>query len=45
MTHASYSAEERAQHGISEGLIRMSIGLETPEDILDDVQEALDHLI
>ncbi len=28
MTHASYGAEERARHGISDGLIRMSVGLE-----------------
>jgi methionine-gamma-lyase len=28
MKHASYSAEERAEHGISDGLIRMSVGLE-----------------
>ena len=43
MTHATYTPEERAKHGISEGLVRLSIGLEDPADILADVQQALDH--
>lgn len=37
MTHSAYTAEERAAHGISEGLIRLSVGLETPKDILTDI--------
>lgn len=41
MTHAAYSAAERAEHGIEEGLIRMSIGLENTDDILDDLDHAL----
>jgi methionine-gamma-lyase len=44
MTHAAYSAEERAHHGISDGLLRLSIGLETTQDILDDISAALDAL-
>ena len=44
MTHATYTAEERAKHGIGDGLLRLSIGLENVEDILDDVQQALDRL-
>jgi methionine-gamma-lyase len=44
MTHAAYSAAERAQHGIAEGLIRMSIGLENTDDILDDIDWALRRL-
>jgi methionine-gamma-lyase len=44
MTHATYSAAERAQHGIAEGLIRMSVGLENTEDILDDLDWALRRL-
>ncbi len=43
MTHASYTPEERAVHGISEGLVRLSVGLEDPQDILDDVAQALDQ--
>jgi methionine-gamma-lyase len=42
MTHATYSPEERAAHGISEGLVRLSVGLEDPEDILADIAQALD---
>tara|TARA_R110002096_G_scaffold26919_3_gene82899 strand:+ start:351 stop:1547 length:1197 start_codon:yes stop_codon:yes gene_type:complete len=42
MTHSTYTEEERAEHGISEGLVRLSIGLETPADILNDVMTALD---
>jgi methionine-gamma-lyase len=41
MTHSAYSAEERAEHGISDGLIRMSLGLENTEDILEDLAGAL----
>jgi methionine-gamma-lyase len=41
MTHLAYSAEERAEHGIADGLIRVSVGLENTEDILDDVSQAL----
>lgn len=41
MTHATYTAEERAKHGIGDGLLRLSIGLENVEDILEDVQQAL----
>ena len=42
MTHASYTPEERAAHGIGDGLLRLSIGLENVDDILDDIQQALD---
>ncbi|GAB1362773.1 hypothetical protein MASR1M32_20090 [Rhodobacter sp.] len=41
MTHSTYTAEERAAHGISEGLIRLSVGLEEVEDILADLTQAL----
>lgn len=42
MTHSTYTPEERAAHGISEGLIRLSVGLEEVEDILGDLTQALD---
>ena len=42
MTHANYSPEQRAEHLISEGLVRISAGLEDGEDLLADVQQALD---
>ena len=41
MTHSVYTAEERAEHGISEGLVRISAGLEAVEDIIDDLKQAL----
>ncbi|HGM5583150.1 TPA: methionine gamma-lyase [Pseudomonas putida] len=41
MTHSSYTPEERAHHGISEGLVRLSVGLEDIEDLLADVAQAL----
>ncbi|MDZ4735029.1 MAG: methionine gamma-lyase [Rhodospirillaceae bacterium] len=42
MTHSTYSAEERAQHGIGDGLIRLSVGLEEVEDLVADILQALD---
>ncbi|MBX3111953.1 MAG: methionine gamma-lyase [Fimbriimonadaceae bacterium] len=42
MTHSTYTPEERARHGIGDGLVRMSVGLEDVDDILDDVRQALD---
>jgi len=41
MTHSAYSARERADHGISDGLIRVSVGLENTQDILNDFEQAL----
>jgi len=44
MTHSTYSEEERLAHDISEGLVRLSIGLETPEDISHDLIQALEYV-
>ncbi|SCH81865.1 MULTISPECIES: methionine gamma-lyase [unclassified Romboutsia] len=44
MTHSPYTPEERAEAGISEGLIRISVGLEDPEDIIADLKQGLDKL-
>jgi methionine-gamma-lyase len=41
MTHSSYTPEERARYGISEGLVRLSVGLEDVEDLLADIRQAL----
>lgn len=41
MTHASVDAAERRRVGISDGLIRLSVGLEDPRDLLDDLDRAL----
>ncbi|HEX2722480.1 MAG TPA: cystathionine gamma-synthase [Gemmatimonadaceae bacterium] len=40
MTHASVPAERRAELGITEGLIRLSCGVEDVEDLLADVEQA-----
>lgn len=42
MSHASYDAADRAAHGITDGLIRISVGLEDFEDLRDDLDQALD---
>ncbi|MEM1363442.1 MAG: methionine gamma-lyase [Pseudomonadota bacterium] len=41
MTHSTYTPEERAAHGISDGLVRLSIGLEDADDILADLEQAM----
>jgi len=44
MTHASVPAEQRARLGITDTLIRVSIGLEEVEDLLDDLERAFSTL-
>jgi cystathionine beta-lyase/cystathionine gamma-synthase len=41
MTHGDVPAETRKAIGISDGLIRLSVGLESPEDIIADLEQAL----
>jgi cystathionine beta-lyase/cystathionine gamma-synthase len=41
-SHAGLSPEERARAGIGEGLVRLSVGLEAAEDLIEDLQRALD---
>ncbi|MBB6452330.1 cystathionine gamma-lyase/homocysteine desulfhydrase [Salirhabdus euzebyi] len=41
MTHASIPKERREELGITDGLIRISVGLEDAEDLIEDLQEAL----
>ncbi len=41
MSHASYDAEARAKAGISDGLIRISVGLEDAEDLIQDLDQAI----
>jgi cystathionine beta-lyase/cystathionine gamma-synthase len=40
-THAALSDEERAAAGITEGLIRLSVGIEDKEDLIADIEQAL----
>jgi cystathionine gamma-lyase len=42
MSHASYDPHHRAEHGIGDGLIRLSVGLEDFDDLRDDLDKALD---
>ncbi|MEL7284744.1 MAG: PLP-dependent transferase, partial [Pseudomonadota bacterium] len=41
MTHSTYTREEREAHGISEGLVRLSVGLEDVSDLIEDLHQAL----
>ncbi len=45
MTHSPYTPEERAASDIAEGLVRLSVGLEDPKDIIADLKQALDKLL
>lgn len=42
MTHSPYTPEARAKAGISDTLIRIAVGLEAAEDIIADIEQALD---
>ena len=42
MTHGSIPPEERRKSGLSDGLIRLSIGIEDIEDLLEDIGAALE---
>jgi methionine-gamma-lyase len=44
MTHSAIPIDEQVRNGLDPGGIRLSIGLEKPEDIIHDLSEALDHL-
>jgi cystathionine beta-lyase/cystathionine gamma-synthase len=41
MTHASIPKEERIKNGLSDSLIRLSIGIEDVEDLINDLEQAL----
>ena len=40
-SHAGVAAEERRRVGITDGLIRLSVGLEATDDLIDDLDQAL----
>lgn len=44
MTHASVPADERERLGITEGLVRVSVGIEEVEDIIADLDQALEKV-
>jgi cystathionine gamma-synthase len=43
MTHAAMDAEARRRAGISDTLLRLSVGIEAKEDLIADVSAALDR--
>ena len=45
MTHAAMSPEAQATAGITEGLLRLSIGLEDKDDLIRALSRALDRVI
>ncbi len=42
-THSGVPIEARAAAGVAEGLIRVSVGLEHPDDLISDLSNALEH--
>ncbi len=44
MTHSPYTPEEQLESGITPGMVRLSVGLEEPEDIIADLEQALAKL-
>ena len=44
MTHAGMTREAREESGITDGLVRFSVGIENVEDIIDDLEHALQHV-
>lgn len=42
-SHALLSPEEREEQGIRDGLLRFSVGIEEPEDLIEDVEQALEE--
>jgi len=41
MSHASYDAQAKAKFGITDSLIRISVGLEDAEDLISDLDQAI----
>lgn len=44
MTHAAIPKEERAKAGVTDGLIRLSVGVESAEDLIADLEQALEKI-
>lgn len=43
MTHAAIPPQERARRGIGDNLVRLSVGVENVQDLIEDLQQALEH--
>jgi methionine-gamma-lyase len=44
MTHAALPREQRLKAGVTDGLIRLSVGIEDVKDLTEDLQQALEHI-
>ena len=44
MTHAPLSRDKRLEAGVSDGLLRLSVGIEDVNDLIRDLQQALEKL-
>ena len=44
MTHAEVPKEEREARGLTDGLVRLSVGIENPDDIIADLEQALNRV-
>jgi len=44
MTHSPYTREERLAAGIADGLVRISVGLENSDDIIEDLRQGLEKI-
>ncbi len=42
MTHAGVPAEEKLRYGVGDGLVRLSVGVEHPDDLMADLRQALE---
>jgi O-succinylhomoserine sulfhydrylase len=40
-THSGVAEDKRIEMGVSEGMLRLNVGLEDPEDLIDDLDQAL----
>jgi cystathionine beta-lyase/cystathionine gamma-synthase len=45
MTHAGVPAEERRKVGITDGLVRLSVGVENVEDLIADLDRAMGFIV
>ena len=44
MTHAEVPKDEREARGLTDGLVRLSVGIEDAEDIMTDLEQALEKV-
>jgi cystathionine beta-lyase/cystathionine gamma-synthase len=44
MTHASIPKAEREKSGVTDSLIRLSVGIEDVDDLIEDLKQAIDRV-